>query len=130
MGCPLERAEPFEQQQEAYLRERAGDLALAARLYRDAARAATNLVRVGPVYSRHQRHCRVAAPKIGSLSMIGALLGRPLQPLGGGLMAGAESVEGDVEDVADVTGLGGGDLGDADDHVHDLLEGGIGTHVT
>ena len=55
---------------------------------------------------------------------------RPPRPLGGGLMAGAESVERDVEDVVDVAGLGGGDLGDADDHVHDLLQGGIGAHVT
>lgn len=42
----LERVDPMVPRYtavEAYLRERAGDLALAARLYRGAARAATNL---------------------------------------------------------------------------------------
>jgi RNA polymerase sigma factor (sigma-70 family) len=39
----VDRAVPRHQAVEAYLRERAGDLALAARLYGDAARAATNL---------------------------------------------------------------------------------------
>jgi hypothetical protein len=48
---------------------------------------------------------------------------------GSARLAGAEPVERDVEDVADVAGLRRGDLGDADDHVHDLLEGGIGAHV-
>ena len=50
----------------------------------------------------------------------------PLGGLGSSALV-TQPVEGDAEDVVDLTGLAGLDLGDPADHVDDLAEVGVGS---